>query len=36
MTSASSAVVPDPAVVTPELLAQHSITPDEYERILAA
>ena len=36
MTSASSAVVPDPVVVTPELLAQHSITPDEYERILAA
>jgi phosphoribosylformylglycinamidine synthase subunit PurL len=35
MTSASSAVVPDPVVVTPELLAQHSITPDEYERILA-
>ena len=36
MTTASSAVVPDPIVVTPELLAQHSITPDEYERILAA
>ncbi len=36
MTSASSAVVPDPVVVTPELLAQHSITRDEYERILAA
>ncbi len=36
MTSASSAVVPDPVVVTPELLAQHSITPEEYERILAA
>src|ERR1700757_4015326 len=36
MTTASSAVVPDPVVVTPELLAQHSITPDEYERILAA
>jgi phosphoribosylformylglycinamidine synthase len=36
MTTASSAVVPDPTVVTPELLAQHSITPEEYERILAA
>src|SRR5579862_1429364 len=36
MTTAPSAVVPEPAVVTPELLAQHSITPDEYQRILAA
>jgi phosphoribosylformylglycinamidine synthase subunit PurL len=36
MTPASSAVVPEPIVVTPELLAQHSITADEYERILAA
>ena len=36
MTSASSPVVPEPATITPELLAQHSITPDEYERILAA
>jgi phosphoribosylformylglycinamidine synthase subunit PurL len=36
MTTASSAVVPDPVVVTPELLAQHSITRDEYGRILAA
>ncbi len=36
MTTASSAVVPDPVVVTPELLAQHSITPDEYDRILTA
>ncbi len=36
MTSASSAVVPEPVQVTPELLAQHSITPDEYDRILAA
>src|SRR5690348_2649237 len=32
MTTASSAVVPDPVVITPELLAQHSITPEEYER----
>ena len=28
--------VPEPVVVTPQLLAQHSITPEEYERILAA
>ena len=27
---------PAPAAVTPELLAQHSITPGEYDRILAA
>src|ERR1700751_433530 len=31
-----SAVAPQPATVTSELLAQHSITPDEYERILEA
>src|ERR1700752_3280802 len=36
MTTASSAVVPEPVAVTPELLAQHSITAEEYERILAA
>jgi phosphoribosylformylglycinamidine synthase len=36
MATASSAVVPDPVNVTPELLARHSITADEYERILAA
>ncbi len=36
MTSASSAVVPSPAAVTPQLLATHSITADEYDRILAA
>ncbi len=36
MTTASSAVVPEPVPVTPALLAQHSITPDEYSRILAA
>ncbi|HEY6489328.1 MAG: phosphoribosylformylglycinamidine synthase subunit PurL [Terracidiphilus sp.] len=36
MTPASSAVVPDPVAVTPELLAQHSITAEEYERILSA
>jgi phosphoribosylformylglycinamidine synthase len=36
MTSASSAVVPDPTTVTPQLLAQHGITAEEYERILAA
>ena len=32
MTTASSAVVPEPVAVTPELLAQHSITADEYDR----
>jgi phosphoribosylformylglycinamidine synthase len=36
MTTASSAVVPVPVAVTRELLASHSITPDEYDRILAA
>ncbi|HZB87758.1 MAG TPA: phosphoribosylformylglycinamidine synthase subunit PurL [Terracidiphilus sp.] len=36
MTPASSAVVPEPVAVTPELLKQHSITPDEYDRILKA
>src|SRR5580704_5160366 len=36
MTPASSAVVPEPVAITPELLAQHSITAQEYERILAA
>jgi phosphoribosylformylglycinamidine synthase len=36
MTPASSALVPEPVAVTPELLAQHSITADEYTRIQAA
>ena len=36
MTTASSAVVPEPVTVTPQLLAQHSITAEEYQRILAA
>ncbi len=36
MTKASSAVVPEPTTITPELLARHSITAEEYERILAA
>ncbi len=36
MTTAYSALVPDPVAVTPELLARHSITADEYARILAA
>ncbi|HVN94763.1 MAG TPA: phosphoribosylformylglycinamidine synthase subunit PurL [Terracidiphilus sp.] len=36
MTSFSAAVVPEPIIVTPQLLAQHSITAEEYERILAA
>ena len=30
MTPASSEFVPEPVAVTPELLAQHSITADEY------
>ena len=36
MTTVSSALVPEPVKVTPELLAQHSITADEYDRILKA
>src|SRR6185437_8503613 len=36
MASNSSAVVPDPVNITHELLAQHGITPDEYQRILDA
>jgi len=36
MTTAPSAVVPEPAKVTPQMLAQHSITAEEYDRILAA
>ncbi len=36
MTIASPAVVPSPVAVTPQLLAQHSITAEEYDRILAA
>jgi phosphoribosylformylglycinamidine synthase len=36
MTTASSPSVPEPVTVTPELLAQHSITADEYDRILKA
>ncbi len=36
MSTASSAVIPEPATVTPQLLAAHSITAEEYERILAA
>ena len=35
-TTASSAVVPEPVSITPQLLAKHSITAEEYERILAA
>src|SRR5271168_501181 len=34
--SHASSQVPEATTVTPELLAQHSITPDEYQRILAA
>jgi len=36
MTSPSSAVVPEPANITPQLLAQHGITAEEYDRILSA
>jgi phosphoribosylformylglycinamidine synthase subunit PurL len=36
MTSSSAAVVPEPVTITPQMLAQHSITAEEYERILAA
>jgi phosphoribosylformylglycinamidine synthase II len=36
MTSTSSAVVPAPTIITPELLAQHGITAEEFERILSA
>jgi phosphoribosylformylglycinamidine synthase subunit PurL len=36
MKSESLPVAPQAASVTPELLAQHSITPDEYERIETA
>jgi len=36
MTSSSAAVVPEPITITPQILAQHSITAEEYERILAA
>ena len=36
MTGISSAVVPEPTTVSPQLLAQHGITAEEYERILAA
>src|ERR1700761_3218600 len=32
----SADVSPEPVTVTPELLAQHSITPEEYDRILKA
>jgi phosphoribosylformylglycinamidine synthase II len=36
MNPSSSAIAPSPVEVTPQLLAQHSITADEYGRILAA
>ncbi len=36
MTSFSAAVVPEPVTITPQMLATHSITAEEYERILAA
>ena len=36
MTTASSSIVPEPVAITPELLARHAITKDEYARIQAA
>jgi phosphoribosylformylglycinamidine synthase len=33
MTDANAFAVPSPVAITPELLAQHSITPEEYTRI---
>ena len=36
MSTAPSAVVPDPVAITPQLLAQHSITAEEYQRIFTA
>src|SRR3974390_1780047 len=36
MTKVTSAAVPEPVSVNPQLLAQHSITAEEYDRILAA
>jgi phosphoribosylformylglycinamidine synthase subunit PurL len=36
MNPATSAAVPEPVHVTPQLLAQHSITAEEYQRILDA
>src|SRR5580658_4537203 len=36
MNPASSAIAPSPVEVTPQLLAQHSITAEEYDRILVA
>ncbi|MGA9670969.1 MAG: phosphoribosylformylglycinamidine synthase subunit PurL [Terracidiphilus sp.] len=34
--ASSSQVVPEPTLITPQLLAQHSITAEEYDRIHAA
>jgi phosphoribosylformylglycinamidine synthase subunit PurL len=36
MTPASSAAIPEPVAVSPQLLVQHGITAEEYERILSA
>ena len=36
MNNSTSILVPDPVSITPELLAQHSITADEYSRIQTA
>ena len=36
MISASSSAIPRPAQITPELLQQHSLTTEEYQRVLRA
>ena len=36
MKSASSSAIPQPAQITPELLLQHSLTAEEYQRVLGA
>jgi phosphoribosylformylglycinamidine synthase len=36
MTTASTGFIPEPVSVTPQLLAKHGITADEYQRILTA
>ncbi|HET9085976.1 MAG TPA: phosphoribosylformylglycinamidine synthase subunit PurL, partial [Acidobacteriaceae bacterium] len=36
MNLASSSAIPEPVQITPELLQQHGITPDEFQRILTA
>jgi phosphoribosylformylglycinamidine synthase len=36
MNPASSSAIPEPVQITPELLRQHGITPEEFQRILTA